>query len=186
MVAFVAFFAWLGFGGDFVLREMTRDAAAGEYHHLFPWFTIGTTVVSVGAIVYAWATGPQNVLWATGARLLEEAATPEEKQLANVVEEMAIASGLTMPYVYIVSDDDPNAFATGWSETSASIVVTEGLLRVCSRDELQAVIGHEIGHIKNLDVRMMTLLAALVGAAALINDGASRIMNGVLSSERTS
>ncbi len=188
MLGFVAFFAWLGFGGDFVLREVTRDAAAGEYHHLFPWFTIGTTVIAVVAIVYAWATGPQSVLWATGARLLEEAQTPEEKQLANVVEEMAIASGLSMPFVYIIPDADPNAFATGWNETSASIAVTEGLLRVCSRDELQAVIGHEIGHIKNLDVRMMTLLAALVGAAALINDGASRILEGVLSerSERSS
>ncbi|HEY5447739.1 MAG TPA: M48 family metallopeptidase [Polyangia bacterium] len=176
MLGFVAFFAWLGFGGDFVLREMTRDAAAGEYHHLFPWITIGTVALSVIAIVYAWSTGPQNVLWATGARLLEDPATPEAKQLANVVEEMAIASGLPVPNIYIVPDADPNAFATGWNEESSSIVVTEGLLQMCSRDELQAVIGHEMGHIKNLDIRLMTLLAALVGVAALINDGASRLL----------
>ena len=134
------------------------------------------TVVSIAIVSYAWATGPRKVLWATGARPLGEPTTPEEKQLANVVEEMAIASGLPVPEIYLVGDPDPNAFATGWSDQSSAIVVTEGMLRICSRDELQAVIGHEMGHIKNLDVRMMTLLAALVGAVALIHDVAARLL----------
>lgn len=183
---FVLFFGWLGFGGDFVFHEMTRQAPAGEYHHVFPWLTIGTTILSIAVVAYAWATGPRKVLWSTGARRLDEPSTPEEKQLANVVEEMAIASGLPVPELYVVADSDPNAFATGWSEQTSAIVVTEGLLRVCSRDELQAVVGHEMGHIKNLDVRMMTLLAALVGAAALIHDGASRILSNAASSSSSS
>ena len=191
VLGFVLFFGWLGFGGDFVFHEMTRQAPAGDYHHVFPWCTIGMVIVSIAAVAYAWTTGPRKVLWSTGARRLEEPSTPEEKQLANVVEEMAIASGLPVPEVYLVGDPDPNAFATGWSEEASAIVVTEGLLRICSRDELQAVIGHEMGHIKNLDVRMMTLLAALVGAVALIHDGASRILsNGsdtsLLSTSRSS
>src|SRR3989449_10325272 len=58
------------------------------------------------------------------------------------------------------------------------VAVRRGLLEICSRDELQAVVGHELGHIKNLDVRLMTLLAALVGAVALMHDGVSRVLRG--------
>src|SRR5918912_4632601 len=87
---------------------------------------------------------------------------------------MAIASALPRPRIYIAPDDDPNAFATGHDASDSSIAVTEGLLAVCTRDELQAVVAHEMGHIKNLDVRLMTLLAALVGAVALIANGATR------------
>jgi heat shock protein HtpX len=94
----------------------------------------------------------------------------------NVVEEMSVASGITKPHIWIVDDPDPNAFATGHDESDSNIAVTQGLLTLCSRDELQAVVGHEMGHIKNLDVRLMTLLAALVGVVALIADGAGRVM----------
>src|SRR2546426_3403209 len=75
---------------------------------------------------------------------------------------MAIAAGIPRPRIWIVDDPDPNAFATGTDPLHAHVAVTRGLLEICSRDELQAVVGHELGHIKNLDVRLMTLLAALV------------------------
>jgi heat shock protein HtpX len=94
----------------------------------------------------------------------------------NVVEEMAIASGLPKPKVWVVPDDDPNAFATGRDATTASIAVTEGLLGKLTRDELQAVVAHEMAHIRNLDVRLMTLLAGMVGAIALMSDGMGRMM----------
>ena len=103
------------------------------------------------------------MLWSTGAREVVEPATPEERQLVNVVEEMAIASGLPRPRVWIVPDDDPNAFATGRDAATASIAVTEGLLRTLIRDELQGVVAHEMAHVQNLDVRLMTLLAGMVG-----------------------
>src|SRR5262249_23167987 len=103
MFGFVMFFGWLGFGGEFVFSEMTRQAPAGEYHHVYPWFTIGMTVGGIAAVAYAWATGPRKVLWSTGARRVDEPTTPEEKQLANVVEEMAIASGLPVPEIYVVA-----------------------------------------------------------------------------------
>jgi heat shock protein HtpX len=92
------------------------------------------------------------------------------------VEEMSIASGLPRPGIYIVPDQDPNAFATGRDPASASIAVTEGLLRTLSRDELQAVVAHEMAHIRNLDVRLMTLLAGMVGAIALLSDGLGRMI----------
>jgi len=91
---------------------------------------------------------------------------------------MAIAAGVPRPRIWIVDDPDPNAFATGTDPLHSHIAVTRGLLELCSRDELQAVVGHELGHVKNLDVRLMTMLAALVGAVALMHDGATRILRG--------
>src|SRR5438445_4977586 len=132
---------------------------------------------ALGALLawYAYSTGPEKVLWATGAEEVLEPATDQQRQLVNVVEEMAIAAGVPRPRIWIVPDPDPNAFATGVDPSHAHVAVTQGLLDLCSRDELQAVIGHELGHVKNLDVRLMTTLAALVGAALLMRDGATRI-----------
>jgi len=166
----------LGFGGDFIAYLATRDAEAGAYHHVVPALGVLLTTVAAAIAAYAWSTGAQKVLWSTGAREVTDAATPDERELVNVVDEMAIASGLPRPRIWIVPDEDPNAFATGRDERLAHVAVTEGLLRTLSRDELQAVIAHEMGHIRNLDVRLMTILAALVGAVALLGDGMWRMM----------
>jgi heat shock protein HtpX len=125
---------------------------------------------------YGWRNGPKQVLWATGAWELVQPDQPEEKMLVNVVEEMCIASGLPRPKIWIVPDQDPNAFATGTDETHAHIAVTQGLLGQLNRDELQAVVAHELGHVRNHDVRLMTLLASLVGVIALISDGTGRFI----------
>lgn len=103
---------------------------------------------------------------------------PQRKELLNVVEELSIAAGLPPPRVYIVFDPDPNAFATGRDPGHASIALTQGLLDRLSREELQAVIGHEMSHIRNLDVRLMTVIAALVGAAVLLSDWVQRCLRG--------
>jgi len=178
VIGFIVFFAWVGFGGDLAFGLLTADAPAGEYHHVVPLLGIFTTLVAGGICWYSWLFGARQVLWATGAREVTEPATPEERQLVNVVEEMAIASGLPKPRVYIVPDDDPNAFATGRDAATASIAVTQGLLRTLSRDELQGVIAHEMAHVQNLDVRLMTLLAGMVGAIALMSDGMGRMVRG--------
>ena len=176
VIGFILFFAWLGFGGDYIAYLSTAHAPPGAYHHVFPWLGIVLTALGAGMAKYSYSTGPANVLKSTGAREIIEAQTPQEKQLVNVVEEMSVASGITKPHIWIIDDPDPNAFATGHDESDSNIAVTQGLVAICSRDELQAVIGHEMGHIKNLDVRLMTLLAALVGAVTLIADGAGRVM----------
>jgi heat shock protein HtpX len=178
VIGFVAFFAWLGFGGDYIAYLATADAAPQAYHHLFPWFGMLLTAVAAGTAWYAYRTGPDKVLWSTGAW---EVITPDDdkqRQLVNVVEEMAIAAGVPRPRIWIVPDADPNAFATGTDPLHAHVAVTQGLLDLCSREELQGVIGHELGHVKNYDVRLMTTLAALVGAVALIHDGTGRLMRG--------
>lgn len=87
---------------------------------------------------------------------------------------MAIASGLPKPKVYVVPDSDPNAFATGTGPEKSSIAVTAGLLDVLNREELQAVVSHEMSHVKNYDVRVMTIVAALVGSVLLISDWGRR------------
>ena len=179
VIGFIVFFAWVGFGGDLAFGLLTADAPPGSYHHVVPVHRASSPRSSPAASAGTrGATGREQVLWSTGARELIEPATPEERQLVNVVEEMAIASGLPRPRVWIVPDDDPNAFATGRDAATASIAVTEGLLRTLSRDELQGVVAHEMAHVRNLDIRLMTLLAGMVGAIALMSDGMGRMIRG--------
>jgi heat shock protein HtpX len=178
IVGFVVFFMWVGFGGDLAFALMTADGAPGSYHHTIPFFGLITTLIAAGTCWYAWARGAERVLWSTGAWELIEPSTPQQQQLVNVVEEMAIASGMPKPRIWIVPDPDPNAFATGRDPATASIAVTQGLLDVLSRDELQAVVGHEMAHVQNFDVRLMTLLAAIIGAVALMSDGMGRMLRG--------
>jgi heat shock protein HtpX len=177
IACFVLFFAWLGFGGDYVYYLSTVHAPPAQQHRVW-WF--GFAMLGFGAVLawYAYRTGPEKVLRATGAEELISPADDRERQLVNVVEEMAIAAGVPRPRIWIVPDPDPNAFATGNDPEHGHVAVTRGLLDLCNREELQAVIGHELGHIKNLDVRLMTTLAALVGAVLLMRNGASRIFVG--------
>jgi heat shock protein HtpX len=173
---FLLFFAWIGFGGDLIFYLQTMSEASGSYRHVFPWFGIAATLLAAGMAWYSWRKGPKEILWATGAWELIEPSKPEEKVYLNVVEEMAIASGLPRPTIWIVPDKDPNAFATGTDEKKAHVAVTEGLLTTLNRDELQAVVAHEMAHIRNHDVKLMTLLAALVGVLALIAEGTWRVL----------
>jgi heat shock protein HtpX len=170
VTGFVLFFAWIGFGGDLAWYLATAESPEGSYRHVVPWVGLLISAVAGGMAWVAWRTGPEKVLRATGAWEVITPDTPERERLVNVVEEMAIASGLPRPRIWVVPDEDPNAFATGRDERSAHVAVTEGLLKLLDRDELQGVVAHEMSHIRNYDVRLMTLLAALVGAMALMSD----------------
>jgi heat shock protein HtpX len=130
---------------------------------------------------YSYFRGDRAVLASTRAVPLADAINRapdrlEYRQLENVVDEMTIASGLPRPKVFIVADKDPNAFATGRDPEHASIAVTEGLLSSLNREQLQGVVAHEMSHIRNYDIRLMTMVAALVGAVALLSDWAARGM----------
>ena len=175
MTAFVLFFAWLGFGGDLAAYFLTMDAQ-GHSQHTVWWGGFIVTAIGVLVTWRAFAKGPERVLWANGAREIETPQTADERQLVNVVEEMAIAAGLPKPRVYLVDDPDPNAFATGHGPEDACIAVTTGLLGTLNREELQAVVAHEMGHVRNLDVRLMTTVAALVGFVVLASEGMRRLI----------
>jgi len=170
VAVFILFFAWIGFGADGTLYLQSAGAEPGHYRHTFPFIGIAATLLGIGMTWFAWRGGARQVLSATGAWELVSPSTDAERQLVNVVEEMAIASGLPRPRIWIVPDNDPNAFATGSDPASAHVAVTKGLLDTLSRDELQGVVAHEMAHVRNLDVRLMTLLAALVGVIAIISD----------------
>ncbi|MBI5643368.1 MAG: M48 family metalloprotease [Deltaproteobacteria bacterium] len=96
------------------------------------------------------------------------------KRLHNVVTEMALASGLPMPRIYIINDPAPNAFATGRNPENSVVGVTQGLLDSMSREELQAVVAHEMGHIKSFDILTMTVVTVLVGTVSILSDWAVR------------
>jgi heat shock protein HtpX len=176
IASFVLFFAWLGFGGDYIAYLSTEAAEPGAYQHRVPFLGIFMTLLGTGMAAFSWRNGSAEVLKSTSAREIFDPQNEVEQQYVNVVEEMTIAAGIPRPRIWIIEDPDPNAFATGRDERHAHVAVTDGLLLTLDRSELQAVIAHEMGHIKNLDVRLMTLLAALVGTVALLSDALWRIM----------
>lgn len=177
VAGFVCFFAWVGFGGD-LAWYLSSPGGPRHSAHTVPFIGIIMTLIAGGICWYSWRKGAERVLWATGAREIVEPANDAERQFVNVVEEMAVASGLPRPRIYVVPDPDPNAFATGVEPGKAAVAVTEGLLATLTRDELQGVVAHEMAHVRNLDTRLMTLLAAMVGAIALMGDGMGRMLRG--------
>ena len=109
--------------------------------------------------------GDQLVLASSHAREVDAQQAP---QLFNVVGEMATAAGVPMPKVYIIDDPSPNAFATGRDPQHSSIAVTSGLLQKMNREELQGVLGHEMSHVRNYDIRYTLIVGVLVGSIALL------------------
>lgn len=162
------------------------------------WFLMTGFLVAVVAIGYAasWYTGnpglvygaflfallmnigsywfsDKMVLSMTGAHPIEKAAAPE---LYMVVENLAITAGLPMPKVYVIEDSAPNAFATGRDPEHAVVVATTGLLSMLDRTELEGVMAHELSHIANRDMLVMTVAVVLAGFVAMLADFLSRAM----------
>lgn len=129
--------------------------------------------LSVVLTAVAYRASPSVALAATGA----VAADPTEyRQLHNLVEGVCIAAGLSKPKVYVVDDPAPNAFATGRRPEDASVAVTTGLLAKLNRTELEGVIAHELAHVRNHDIKVMTVAVATAGVIALIADLFWRIL----------
>ncbi len=171
MIIFVGLVLVLGLGFD-----TASFSAQGVF---IPIGTVAALLYGGGTATYSYFNGDRAVLASSKAVDLETAiaeapARVELRQFQNVVDEMAIAAGLPRPKAFVVADADANAFATGRDPEHASIVVTEGLLKTLNREQLQGVVAHEMSHIRNYDIRVMTLVAALVGAVALLSDWAAR------------
>jgi heat shock protein HtpX len=99
-----------------------------------------------------------------------EVTKEEEPELYRVVENLSIGSGLPMPKVYVIEDSAPNAFATGRDPKHAAVTATRGLLNKLDKPELEGVIAHEMSHVGNYDIRVMTITVVLVGLVALLAD----------------
>ncbi len=106
------------------------------------------------------------VLRAYGAKELTATDAPE---LYGIVHELAVASGTPMPRLYLIDTDTPNAFATGRNPNHAAVAVTRGIMRICDRDELKGVIGHELSHVHNRDILISSIAATMAGAIMMIS-----------------
>jgi heat shock protein HtpX len=154
----VALLAVLGFAIGFALT----GALEGAYVAIVVAVLVALIMTSV-----SYFAGDSLVLSASKARQVTEADTP---RLMNIVRELSIAANVSPPRVFIIEDSAPNAFATGRDPSHASLAVTTGLLEKLDREELQGVIGHELAHVRNLDIRFTLLVGVLVGSIVLMAD----------------
>jgi heat shock protein HtpX len=134
----------------------------------------------VVAVVFAGGTAAL-AYWKSDAVALRmshaKPADPEQyPRLHNVVEGLCIAAGLPKPRLYVIEDDAPNAFATGRNPRHAAVAVTTGLLDRMNRIELEAVLAHELSHVKNYDILVSTLAVTMVGVVVLLSDFGMRFM----------
>jgi len=154
----VGLFAALGFAIGYAISGSSSGAI----------FVMGVAILFGSlAAVGSYFGGDSLVLSVSGAKEVDETSAP---QLLNVVREMAIAANVPMPKVYIIDDTAPNAFATGRDPQHASVAITAGLLQKLDREELQGVIGHELSHVRNFDIRFALIVGVLVGSIALLAD----------------
>ncbi|MFN2383051.1 MAG: M48 family metallopeptidase [Gemmatimonadota bacterium] len=156
-----------------VLLLAVFGAALGAYYGSAGAGVALASGLAGGMLAVTWFGGPQMTLAASRARPADPA---RDRVLINVVEEMAIAAGLPVPALYVMDDSAPNAFATGRDPAHAIVAVTTGLYAKLDRDELQAVVAHELSHVRNYDIRYTTFVAVTVGAIALLADFAVRHM----------
>ena len=128
---------------------------------------VATLIVASIFVLISYRFSDRVVLGMSGAR---EVAHGKDPDLYHLVENLCIGAGMPVPRIYIIDDTAPNAFATGRDPSHAYIVVTKGLLQKLDKLELEGVLAHELSHIRNYDIRLMTLVVMLVGLVALLAD----------------
>ncbi|MBV8236059.1 MAG: M48 family metallopeptidase [Acidimicrobiia bacterium] len=170
LYACVFFLMWLGIGAilGWIAVAVGASRTPGASPNYGGAIAAGATVTALLALIgiaYSVTSGTHLVLAVSGARPADPI---QYRQLHNLVEELAIGDGLPKPDVYVIDDPSPNAFATGISPNKAAITATSGLLDVMNREELEGVLGHEMSHIKNYDVRLLLIVSTLIGFAGLL------------------
>jgi len=125
-------------------------------------------LISLGMTLISWFGGDKLALTLHGAKELTN--RDSFPTLWHTIENLAITAGIPMPRIYIIVDESMNAFATGRDPSHASVAVTTGLLEHLEKTELEGVLAHELSHIRNLDIRLMTVVIVLVGAITILGD----------------
>lgn len=156
---------WLLLGGFLILLWALAFLIGKAYGQPGILFYIG--IFSIGYALISYFVGDKMALAVNGCKQIEK---KDDPRLWRTVENLAITDGLPMPKVYIMDDPAPNAFATGRDPNHAAVCATSGLLQIMNDTELQGVMAHELGHVKNLDMRVNTLAFALVGVISMIAD----------------
>ena len=177
---FIAIYLLVGFIVDILIVQSSYPTAhVGQImvalvsFKLIPYATIIMAIIGVISIFIAYAMHDKMMLLGTNSREinLESARSLKEKQLYNVVEEMKVSAGLTyMPKVYIIEADYMNAFASGYSEKSAMVAITRGLMEKLDRAEMQAVMAHELSHIRHHDIKLTLMVAVLSNILLIVID----------------
>lgn len=158
------------YAGDYPQATFSQLLGALLTFNLTPAATLITLAIAVICLLITFSLHDKLMLLGTEYReiTLDSAQSLQETQLYNVVEEMKIAAGLAyMPKVYLIEADYMNAFASGYSEKSAMLAITKGLMEKLERSELQAVMAHELSHVQHLDIKL-TLLASVLSNLTLV------------------
>lgn len=152
-------------------------AAIGWVFGEFTGFGLWALPIAVGiSVAMSWGAYFSSDKIALSMSRAAPADEVEDRQLHNLVEGLALGSGLPKPRVYVVEDPAPNAFATGRNPEHAAVAVTRGLMEKMNRDELEGVLAHELAHVKNRDTLVMTLAVTLVGVIILLADWMMRAL----------
>ena len=160
----IAFFGLLALVGAAIGYLWLRSAVGGVLLALI----IGA--IYAGVMIFQ---STEVVMAMNGAREVSEQEAPE---IYHIVQDMAMVAPIPMPRVYIVEDPSPNAFATGSKPENAAVAATTGILQIMNREELEGVIGHEVSHIRNYDIRISTIAVALASAITMLSSLAGRMM----------
>lgn len=136
-----------------------------------PSLILGATF-SVGYSLISFYLSDKATLAVAGAKEVNKDNAPD---IIRLVENLSITAGVPAPKVYIINDPSPNAFATGRDPEHASVALTTGILKVLDKQELEGVIAHELSHVKNYDIRLMTIVVILIGLIVLVSDLIFRI-----------
>jgi len=126
-------------------------------------------IIAIATNFFSYWFSDKMVLRAYGAQPLDPSNAPE---LFSIVNELAQASGIPTPRLYLIDSDTPNAFATGRNPRHAAVAVTRGIIRICNRDELKGVLGHELSHVLNRDILVSTIAATLAGVVMMLGSWA--------------
>lgn len=143
-----------------------------SYYYQSPSLLYGALIFAVGMNFYSYWFSDRQVLRMTNAK---PATRDEYFDFYTVMENLSITSGMQMPKLYVIQDDAPNAFATGRDEKHAVVCATTGLLSIMTRPELEGVMAHELSHVKNRDILLMTVAVVLAGFVAIVADMFLRI-----------
>jgi heat shock protein HtpX len=172
VAVFIVLFTALGFGLDFVFHDLTivDGALAG-----FPMLTLIALGFGIFQSLLSYYGGASLVLASVQARELT-VDTPQHQMVLDVVREMALAARMPVPTAYLMDDPSPNAFATGRDPQHSVICVTQGLVDTMDREEMQGVLGHEMAHVRDYDIRTMMMIAVLVAGIAMLADFVYRSM----------
>lgn len=122
-------------------------------------------VLAIAMNFFSYWFSDKMVLRAYNAQPLDNASAPE---LYSIVNELAVQAGIPMPRLYLIDTDTPNAFATGRNPNHAAVAVTRGIMRICNREELKGVIGHELSHVLNRDILISSIAATLAGVVMMV------------------